>query len=258
MSDPCEWSWLGTVDYREAWNLQRDLAIRRARCEVPDTLLLLEHPPVYTTGRRDASGNLLLPAEMLGAPLIETDRGGDITYHGPGQLIAYPIIDLKQAGLGVVEYVRGLEDAIVRTLRWYGIEAGVICGLTGVWVGDDKIAAIGVRVSRPAGGAGGWVTGHGMALNVDVDLEWFARIVPCGISDHGVTSMRALAGGGPAVLEVGDVFAREFGGVFSRSMMRISPRLTNRVDSGSPLLANQATTAPGEVTNESRTVATNL
>jgi lipoyl(octanoyl) transferase len=206
------------VEYHEAWELQRDLALKRARGEAPDTLLLSEHPPVYTTGRRGPGANLRLPEAMLGAPLVETDRGGDITFHGPGQLVAYPIIGLREAGLGVVSYVRGLEEMVIRTLRRYGIEGHTECGATGVWVGDAKIAAIGVRVSRPAGIEGGWVTTHGLALNVDVDLSWFERIVPCGISDRGVTSIKALTGDAPPLTEVGSRLAAEFGEVFGRRM----------------------------------------
>jgi lipoyl(octanoyl) transferase len=211
---PCDYAYLGRVDYREAWDYQRDLARKRALNEIPDTLLLLEHEPVYTTGRRGPSDNLRFPEDSLGAPLIETDRGGDITFHGPGQLIAYPIIDLRAAGLTVVSYVRALEETIIRTVRAYGIEGGTECGLTGVWVGDQKIAAIGVRVGKPAGAAGGWVTGHGLALNVDVDLSWFERIVPCGIADRGVTSIKALTGNAPHITDVSEELARNFGDVF--------------------------------------------
>jgi lipoyl(octanoyl) transferase len=218
MPSVCEWAWLGLVDYAEAWDLQRDLTLRRALNEVPDTLILLEHRPVFTTGRRDASANLRLPEAMLGAPLVETDRGGDITFHGPGQLVAYPIVDLKAAGLSVVDYVRGLEHAVIDTLASYGIEAGAICRLTGVWVGDEKIAAIGVRVSRPAGGSGAWVTSHGLALNVSVDLTWFDRIVPCGIPDKGVTSMAALVPSCPSLRTVSEQLAASFGHVFGRTM----------------------------------------
>jgi lipoate-protein ligase B len=212
-------SYLGTVDYLEAWDLQRSLARQRALGEIPDTLLLLEHPPVYTTGRRGPGGHLRLPESLLGAPLIETDRGGDITFHGPGQIVAYPIIDLRAAGLSVVSYVRALEDTVIRTVRLYGIEASVECGLTGAWVGNDKIAAIGVRVGKPAGPAGAWVTGHGLALNVDVDLGWFERIVPCGITDRGVTSIKALTGQAPPLPDVAETLAVAFGKVFGRRMV---------------------------------------
>ncbi len=227
---PCEYARLGTVPYDEAWVLQKRLARERAAGERPDTLLLLEHPPVYTTGRRNADSNLRMPADLLGAPLIETDRGGDITFHGPGQLVAYPIIDLRAARMGVVEYVRGLEEVIMRTLHVYGIESRLECGLTGVWVGDEKIAAIGVRVSRPGGIAGGWITTHGLALNVTVDLDWFTRIVPCGISDRGVTSMRGLGGIAPSTEEVGDRLAEHFGVVIGRRMIS-----TRRLNASRPL-----------------------
>ena len=216
---PCQYEWLGTVDYLEAWDLQRDLARRRALGEIPDTLVLLEHLPVYTTGRRGPGDNLRLPESLLGAPLIQTDRGGDITFHGPGQLIAYPIMDLREAGLSVLSYVRSLEETIIRTVRAYGTEAGVECGLTGVWVGPDKIAAIGVRVGKPAGPAGGWVTGHGLALNVDVDLDWFSRIVPCGIQDRGVTSIKGLTGRAPPLPEAAKALASSFGEVFAHQLV---------------------------------------
>jgi lipoyl(octanoyl) transferase len=214
----CDYAWLGRVEYREAWDHQRELARRRALGEIRDTLLLLEHPPVYTTGRRGAGANLRLPEAVLGAPLIRTDRGGDITFHGPGQLVAYPIIDLRTAGLTVVSYVRSLEETIIRTLRAYGIEGQTECGLTGVWVGESKIAAIGVCVGKPAGAAGGWVTGHGLALNVDVDLAWFERIVPCGIADRGVTSIQAITGSAPPIADVAGQLAANFGDVFGRRM----------------------------------------
>jgi lipoyl(octanoyl) transferase len=215
----CEYSWLGRVAYQDAWELQKRLALQRAAGECPDTLLLLEHPPVFTTGRRDARSNLRLPAEMLGAPLVETDRGGDITFHGPGQLIAYPIIDLRAARLGVVEYVRGLEETVIRMLRGYRIQGATECGKTGVWVGDEKVAAIGVRVSRPGGASGGWITTHGLALNVSVDLAWFDRIVPCGIADRGVTSIEKILGSPPGLKDAGQQLARHFGAVFGRAVV---------------------------------------
>jgi len=206
------------VEYSEAWSLQRDLATARAAVEIPDTLLLLEHPPVFTTGKRNSESNLRLPAEMLGAPLIVSDRGGDITFHGPGQLIAYPVMDLRAARLGVIEYVRNLEEVIIRTLRDFAIESGPQCGLTGVWVGNEKIAAIGVLVSRPGGTSGAWVTTHGLALNVNVDLAWFGRIVPCGIADRGVTSIEKQLGQASPVREVADLLVTHFGNVFRHEM----------------------------------------
>ena len=210
----CVARWLGRVDYEEAWALQRDLAIRRARGETADTLLLLEHPPVYTTGRRTCGDRLLVPAQALGAPLLSVDRGGDITFHGPGQLVAYPITGLGAQPRGVQRYVRRLEDTVIRTLAGYGVSAGREEGLTGVWAGGEKIAAIGVRVSRPGGAGGGWVTSHGLALNVSVDLGWFHRIVACGIAGRGVTSMERLLGRREPLEEVAERLAREFAAVF--------------------------------------------
>jgi lipoyl(octanoyl) transferase len=229
----CDYEWLGRVEYLEAWKYQQRLARRRARGETADRILMLEHPPVFTTGRRGPGANLRLPEEALGAPLVETDRGGDITFHGPGQLIAYPIVNLRAAGLSVVSYVRALEEAVVRTVRTYGIEAHTECGLTGVWVGEagpsaEKIAAIGVRVGKPGGPAGGWVTTHGLALNVTVDLEWFERIVPCGIGDRGVASIESLTGQKPRLEEVADVLKAALGDVLGREVRAIespaSPR----------------------------------
>jgi lipoyl(octanoyl) transferase len=226
----CRALWLGRVDYDQAWALQRDLALRRARAETEDTLLLLEHPPVYTTGRRALPtgrqalrDRLLVPRETLGAPLLTVDRGGDITFHGPGQLIAYPIIALGPRPRGVQAYIRGLEEVIIRTLAGYGIEAGREEGLTGVWAGRDKIAAIGVRVSRPGGAAGGWVTSHGLALNVSVDMGWFRRIIPCGIPGRGVTSMERLTGCPVPLPQVAESLACKFGPVFGRNVAPLAP-----------------------------------
>ncbi len=214
----CRAAWLGRIEYHEAWRLQGDLGVSRATGRIPDTLLLLEHPPVFTTGWRDASANLRLPEAMLGAPLVRSDRGGDITFHGPGQLVAYPIVGLREAGLSVVGYVRTLEEVIRRTLASFGIEGHCEGGRTGVWVGGEKVAAIGVRVSRPGGAAGEWVTSHGLAINVNVDLTWFGRIIPCGISGRGVTSIARLLGGAPEVRAVGECLAAHFGDALGREI----------------------------------------
>jgi len=219
----CDVRWLGRLDYDEVWDLQRDLARQRAAGDIPDTLLLLEHEPVFTTGRADVARNLRVSPESLGAPLVRSDRGGDITFHGPGQLVVYPIVNLRAAGIGVAAYVRSLEEVVTRTLDRCGIEAGLDCGRPGVWVGDDKIAAIGVRVGRPLGGSGAWVTTHGLALNVDVDLDWFTKIVACGISDRGVTSMAHLTGQAPAVREVAQMISRDFADVFRRDVSPQTP-----------------------------------
>ncbi len=216
---PCLARWLSRLEYERAWTLQRQVAVSRARGEIEDTLLLLEHPPVYTTGRRACGDRLLVPPEALGAPLLTVDRGGDVTFHGPGQLVAYPIIGLGARPRGVQAYVRGLEEMIIRTLAGYGVQAGREEGLTGVWVGREKIAAIGVRVSRPGGAMGGWVTSHGVALNVSVDLGWFERIVPCGIAGRGVTSMERVLRVALPLPEVAERLAREFGSVFGRDVI---------------------------------------
>ena len=234
---PCTARWLGRVDYEEAWALQRRMAIRRATGEIEDTLLLLEHPPVYTTGRRTHGDRLLVPTEALGAPLLEVDRGGDITFHGPGQLIAYPIIGLGARPRGVQAYVRGLEETVIRTLAGYGIEAERDEKLTGVWIGRDKVAAIGVRVSRPGGAAGGWVSSHGLALNVSVDLAWFERIVPCGIADRGVTSMEMVLGRSLPLTQVAERLACQFGAVFGRDVAPLDAHSPPSVASVAPHLS---------------------
>jgi lipoic acid synthetase len=188
--------WLGSVGYREAETLQRALHGRSN----DDYLLLLEHPHVYTLGSSAKLEHVLRDPASVGAELIEADRGGDVTYHGPGQLVGYPIVSLAEWRAGqrdVVAYVRALEDMLIATLADFGITAERSKGYTGVWVGDEKIAAIGVRVSRGR-------TRHGFALNVDPDLSMFEHIVPCGIRDRGVTSMARLAG----PVEMDDVVAR--------------------------------------------------
>jgi lipoyl(octanoyl) transferase len=176
---------LGTVDYEPAWELQEELAQQRRERRIGDRLLLLEHFPVYTIGRGGNESNLLATPQrlrQLGATFVRVDRGGDITYHGPGQLVAYPIVELRDP-LDLRRYVRTLEAAIIATAARFDVAAHRLDGLTGVWVGDErKLAAIGVRVRRG-------VTTHGLALNVNTDLRWFAEMVPCGIPDKEVTSL---------------------------------------------------------------------
>jgi lipoyl(octanoyl) transferase len=181
---------LGLVPYPEALALQRALVEERRADRVPDLLLLVEHPPVLTLGVRGDGGrsHILASDEQLtglGIDVFETGRGGDVTYHGPGQIVGYPIIDLKPDRCDVHRYVRDLEDVLIRTVSDYGIVGSRIAGLTGVWVGDRKLAAIGVRISR-------WITSHGFALNLTTDLSHFDLIVPCGIADRGVTSLAGL------------------------------------------------------------------
>ena len=203
---------LGRTDYGAAMELQRQLVAERQQGLIPDQLLLLEHPHVITLGRNGKAGNVLASDEALsraGVSFYPTDRGGDVTYHGPGQLVGYPIVDLREWQRDVGAYVRAVEQAIIDTLADYGISAGRIPKLTGVWVGDSKIAAIGVHISR-------WVTSHGFALNVSTDLSFFQYIVPCGLTKP-VTSMAAL-GVGASVHEVGQTLAAHFGRVFDCEM----------------------------------------
>ncbi|MGH7550306.1 MAG: lipoyl(octanoyl) transferase LipB [Gemmatimonadota bacterium] len=181
---------LGEVAYRDAWTLQRELVARRAAAEIPDTLLLLSHPPVVTLGKGGTIAHLLgSRAELAGrgVEFVETDRGGDITFHGPGQIVGYAIVDLAPRGRDLHRFLRDLEEVLILALAGFGIAAGRAEGLTGAWVGDAKVAAMGIRVSR-------WITHHGFALNVDTDLSYFDLIVPCGIADRRVTSMAKLLG----------------------------------------------------------------
>ena len=213
MSSPCAVHRLGTVPYQEAWDLQRELVARRAAGEIPDTLLLLGHPPVITLGRGGTADHLVASPDQLearGVEYVETDRGGDITFHGPGQVVGYTIVDLAARGRDLHCYLRDVEETLIRALAAFGIEAGRSPGLTGVWVGDAKVAAIGIRVTR-------WVTHHGFALNVDTDLSYFDLIVPCGIEGKRVTSMRALLGRPVERAQVEDALARAFQDVFAEA-----------------------------------------
>ncbi len=211
----CEVVRLGLIGYNDAWRLQQDLAHQRARMTIPDQLLLLEHPHVFTLGRRGRTENVLSSDEEIaaaGAELIHSDRGGDVTYHGPGQLVAYPIVYLDPRARDVPAYVRRLEEAVIRTLADFGIAAARESEFPGVWVGEEKICAVGVKI-------GEWVTMHGLALNVDTDMSFFGHIVPCGIVGKGVTSMARLLGRAPAMQEVMDCFELRFGQVFEREML---------------------------------------
>jgi lipoyl(octanoyl) transferase len=206
----CQVRWLGRIDYLAAWELQRDLVRARRRGQCPDTLLLLEHPHTFTLGRAGRPEHVLWDeAERArrGVALYLVDRGGDATYHGPGQLVGYPIVDLRPRGLDLHQYLRDLEEVIIRTVAAYGIQAGRLPGAAGVWVGSAKICAIGVRVSQA-------VTSHGFALNVTTDLTYFQGIVPCGLPDKGVTSIAALTGQRPALITVAAVLLGHFATVF--------------------------------------------
>jgi lipoyl(octanoyl) transferase len=211
---------LGTIGYEHALELQRELVEQRKRGEIPDQLLLLEHPDVITLGvktRNDRSHVLATEASLAaqGISVFETGRGGDVTYHGPGQLVGYPILDLKPDRCDVHRYVRDLEEVLIAAVGDFGITAGRIAGLTGIWAGPEdapaKLAAIGVRISR-------WVTSHGFALNVSTDLSRFGLIVPCGITDKGVTSMERLLGRRIAMDEVADAVAARFAAAFAAQL----------------------------------------
>jgi lipoyl(octanoyl) transferase len=212
---------LGLVPYGEGLALQQQLVAERLRGEIDDTLLLLQHPHVLTLGAKTAAGRehvLATPERLaeLGVELFETGRGGDVTYHGPGQIVGYPIIDLKPDRCDVHRYVRDLEEVMMRVTADYGFTAGRIKGLTGAWVRAEKIGAIGVRISR-------WITSHGFAFNATTDLEFFKLIVPCGISDRGVTSLARLLGHEVAIGEVEERFVSQFCDVFEREPILAPP-----------------------------------
>jgi len=207
---------LGVVPYQDALALQRALVEERRADRITDTLLLLQHPPVITLGVRGDGGRSHIVASghrlaELGIEVAETGRGGDVTYHGPGQIVGYPILDLRPDRCDVHRYVRDIEDVMIRTCADYGVTAARIEGLTGAWVGAAKIGAIGVRISR-------WITSHGFAFNVDTNLDHFNLIVPCGISDKSVTSLRRLAGRELQMEEVEDSLVRHLSEVFNLSV----------------------------------------
>jgi lipoyl(octanoyl) transferase len=210
---PFEIRRLGVMPYADALALQRQLVEERRADAIPDLLLLVEHPPVLTLGVRGDGGrsHILATPDALaahGIEVFETGRGGDITYHGPGQIVGYPIINLKPDRCDVHRYVRDLEEVLIRVAADYGISAKRIAGLTGVWVGEEKLAAIGVRISR-------WITSHGFAFNHTTNLSHFDLIVPCGIADRGVTSLARL-GCSAGRIAVEERIAHHFGEVFER------------------------------------------
>lgn len=203
----------GTVPYEGAWELQRQLAAKRQRGEIGDVLLLLEHPPVYTRGRRSKPEELPMGAEWYeaqGIEVLDTDRGGLVTYHGPGQLVAYPIVHLGAYGDDVHEYVRGLERTMIDALGAAGVRASTIDGLTGVWVGTRKIGSIGLHVSRG-------VTTHGLAVNVDNDLQPFEWVVPCGIEGVAMTSLARELGAEQGVGAFAEKLVAAYAEVFERT-----------------------------------------
>lgn len=209
--------WLGRTAYGEALELQRRLVDDRRRDLAPDTLVLLEHPPVITLGRGADAGHVLLDANArraAGIELHETGRGGDVTYHGPGQLVGYPILALRDARRDAHRYLRDLESGLIAVAARYGVDAERAEGLTGIWVGREKLAAIGVRLSS------GWITSHGFAFNVSTDLSGFEAIVPCGIRGRGVTSLERLLGRRVPLEEVAAVAAAELAAVFGLTPSR--------------------------------------
>ena len=197
---------LGISSYQEVWDLQKDFQKKRIEKRLDDTLILVEHEPVYTLGK-NANKNHLLQSRDRSVNVFDIERGGDITFHGPGQLVGYPIIDLSHYRRSVSWYMRRLEQLAIDVLKDFGISASRIKGLTGVWVGEEKIAAQGVRISR-------WVTMHGFSLNVNPDLSFYDGIIPCGIFDHGITSMEELLGSAQDMDDVKAMVVEKFNNLF--------------------------------------------
>ena len=216
---PLEVRRLGLVRYADGLELQRRLVEERKADRIADTLLLLQHPHVLTIGvKKDGKQHILATPERLSSlsvDVFETGRGGDVTYHGPGQLVGYPIVDLNPDRRDVHKYVRDLEEVMIGVCADYGLNANRVKGLSGAWIkgdsGDEKIGAIGVRISR-------WVTSHGVAFNVTTNIDFFSLIVPCGIADKGVTSLAAKLGRAPSMTEVEDRFVEHFARVFDRQL----------------------------------------
>ena len=220
----CVFHSLGLVPYQAAWGLQQRLVEQRKAREIEDTVLFLEHPPVITLGRNSHLEHLLTPGETLrqiGIELVETDRGGDVTFHGPGQLMGYLILDLHLIRKDVVWYVRTLEEALLRTAHEFGLPAERKTGFPGVWVKEAKVAAIGVHLSR-------WVTSHGFALNLETDLRFFRHIVPCGIADAPVTSFREWLGRSIDRFPVERALVRHLGELLGLAMTEAQPGSADR------------------------------
>ena len=205
----CRWRFAGTVRYAEALSMQKDIVRRRIAGEIPDTLLFVEHPHVITLGRMAKQAHLL--ARRPDVEVVESDRGGDITYHGPGQVVGYPIVDLNGLKRDVKWYLERLEDVMIRTCARYGVVAARQAGMTGAWVGERKIGAIGVRVEK-------WVASHGFALNATTDLSYFDLIIPCGLEGKGVTSLALETGRAVDLGRLRGELAEDFGEVLGRRM----------------------------------------
>ncbi|MDP6500193.1 MAG: lipoyl(octanoyl) transferase LipB [Candidatus Marinimicrobia bacterium] len=204
---------LGLSPYQQTWDLQKKLQSRRIKNEIEDTVLLVEHEPVYTFGK-NADDNHLLQNYPDDVNIFHIERGGDITFHGPGQLVGYPIIDLHNYKMSISWFMRSLEDIIINTLMHYDIAANRKEGLTGVWVKDEKIAALGVRISR-------WVTMHGFALNVNTQLHYYDSIIPCGIFEYGVTSMEKVLSKEIDMDEVKHVLIQQFENIFNSHLTSV-------------------------------------
>ncbi len=230
---------LGRTAYRDTWSLQKDLAVKRRQGFIADCLIITEHNPVITMGRGTSRENLLATPDILrkkGVELFEIERGGDITFHGPGQLVVYPIVDLTVRGRDVHKYLRDLEQLMISTLADFGLDAGVKNGLTGVWVGDHKVGAIGVAVSK-------WVTYHGLALNVNTDLDYFKLINPCGITQFPVGSVSGLLGQEVPLTKLAEGLSQNFAAMFGYEMETIEDinELLNRPQSTVAFRAGEGT-----------------
>lgn len=205
---------LGLCDYKEAYMLQKQLLCRRIGQRVQDTLVLMQHPSVFTIGRRGSRKNIIVNPEVLyreGILIYEADRGGDITYHGPGQLVAYPILDLNRHGRDVARVINMYEEAVIKTLAGFNIEGSRIPEYPGVWVGNEKISAVGIGISN-------WVTYHGFSININTYLKHFSYIIPCGIKDRGITSMEKILGRKVDEISVEEELVKAFGDTFNLEM----------------------------------------
>ena len=227
----CQVELPGVVGYEESLLLQRKRVAARKAGEIVDTLILLEHPPVYTLGRNANRENILFSSERLrrlGAEVFETDRGGDVTFHGPGQLVGYPILDLTQHRRDLAWYMHSLEEVFIRVAGEFGIQAGRATGARGVWIGNDKLVAMGVHVSR-------WVTSHGFAFNVNTDLRFFDWIVPCGLQGKGVTSLQKILSRHIVIGDATECVIRHFGAVFGTEMRMPEQQVTTPGPEASPI-----------------------
>jgi lipoyl(octanoyl) transferase len=221
---PLHWSWLGRAPYAEAVEMQHAARAALKAGEGPERFLLLEHPHVYTLGRNASAEDVLASPEWLaarGIEIAECDRGGQVTYHGPGQLVGYPIVNLSPDRRDIRRYVRDLQEVLIRTLADYGVAArpGEEQAFIGVWAGEAKIASIGVHLSR-------WITTHGFALNVSTDLSYFTGIIPCGLHQVSMTSIERLVGRAPALPGIAEVCAGHFGRIFGRELVAAASEAT--------------------------------